>query len=72
MSALALRRLRAARENFSVQFSPWIAARSVAEKQLVQHGRRGIVTRSECWSGGREGARGRKLVVGLGGKDECE
>ena len=27
-------------------------------------------SRSERWSGGREGARGRALVVGVGGKDE--
>ena len=28
-----------------------------------------MVTRSERWSGGSEGARGRALVVGIGGKD---
>lgn len=28
-----------------MQSSPWSAALSVAEKQLGQHGRRGIVTR---------------------------
>lgn len=37
--------LRDGREKFSMQSSPWSAALSVAEKQLGQHGRRGIVTR---------------------------
>src|SRR5216684_3685289 len=45
LSVLRLRRLRAGRVKFSIQLSPWRAAFSVAEKQLGQHGRRGIVTR---------------------------
>jgi hypothetical protein len=66
LSALRLRRLRAAREKVSVQLSPWMAARSVAEKQLGQHGRRGIVTRGVC---GRVGARAGWVRDG-GGSDE--
>jgi len=46
-SSLALRRLRAAREKFSIHPSPWRAVRSVAEKQSGQHGQRGIVIRGE-------------------------
>ena len=56
LSVLRLRRLRAGRVKFSIQLSPWTAAFSVAEKQLGQHGRRGIVTRGEVGSedeGGR-------------------
>jgi hypothetical protein len=45
LSVLRLRLLRAGRVKFSIQLSPWTAAFSVAEKQLGQHGRRGIVTR---------------------------
>jgi hypothetical protein len=45
LSVLTLRRLRTGREKLSIQLSPWRAALSVAEKQLGQHGRRGIVTR---------------------------
>ena len=45
LSVLRLRRLRAGRVKFSIQLSPWRVAFSVAEKQLGQHGRRGIVTR---------------------------
>jgi hypothetical protein len=45
LSVLRLRRLRAGRVKFSIHLSPWTAALSVAEKQLGQHGRRGIVTR---------------------------
>ena len=54
---LRLRRLRAGRVKFSVQSSPWRDAFSVAEMQLGQHGRRGIVTRGVVGSEVDERAR---------------
>ena len=54
LSVLRLRLLRAGRVKFSIQLSPWTAAFSVAEKQLGQHGRRGIVTRGVVGSEGEE------------------
>jgi len=57
LSVLRLRRLRAGRVKFSVQSSPWRDAFSVAEMQLGQHGRRGIVTRGVVGSEVDERAR---------------
>jgi len=54
LSVLRLHRLQAGRVKFSIQLSPWTAAFSVAEKQLVQHGRRGIVIRGVMGSEDKE------------------
>lgn len=50
LSELTLRCLRTGRVKFSAKLSPWRAALSVAEKQLGQHGRRGMVTRGVAGS----------------------